>query len=162
MNWWENYRSGWIDSFLKPSDLRYKIEIQHILGLELSPWHSTKFTDIADIDIQHVKTYVVAKAVAFSKHINNTFLRKDNSSIVLTCGAGFKNFFKNEEWEDVTPVFLADKWAVWCWKYDTQTSIINFHQVNTKGAVKLNFPNDPNWAQSIQDFLSLQLKSMLS
>jgi hypothetical protein len=162
LNWWDKYRAGWIDSFLKPSSVDYKIEIQHILGLELSPWHSKKFTEITDIDIQHVRVNVVDKAVTFSKQINNPFLRKDDCSIVLTCGAGFKNFFKKEKWEKVTPDFLRGKWEVWLWKYDEKTAILNFHQIKTKGAVKLNFPNDQNWSQSIQEFLLLQLKAMLA
>jgi hypothetical protein len=162
LNWWNKYRADWVNSFLKPSNIKYQIEIQHIIGLELSPWHSRKFAEIRDIDIQHAKDIVVDKAVTFSKHINNPYLRNDTCSLVLTCGAGFKNFFKKEEWIEITPTFLEGKWNVSIWKYNKETSIINFHQTNTKGPVKLNFPNDPNMVSSIQAFLSEQLKAMLA
>lgn len=161
LNWWNKYRAGWINSFLKPPTVNYEIGIENILGLELSPWHSRKFTDIGNIDYKFVMENVVDKAVLFSKQINNPFLRIENYSIVLTCGSGFKSFFKNETWMQVTPAFLKRKWNVWVWKYDEETSIINFHQVDTKGPVKLNFPNDPAWEKEIQDFLSDHLKAML-
>ena len=160
--WWNDYRAKWVDTFLKPNNIDYQIEIQHILGLELSPWHSTKFTDIKDIDIAFAKKNVVDIAVKFSKVINNPFLRNNEHSIVLTCGAGFKFFFIKEIWEDITPDFLKIKWQVWKWKYNENTSILCFHQINTNGPVPLNFPNDIKIKKDMQDFISEQLKKMLA
>lgn len=157
LRWWDNFRAQWVESFIKPKDVNYQIEIQHILGLELSPWHSKVFADIKDIDIDFAISSVVDKAVMFSKHIHNPYLRDDNRSLVLTCGAGFKNFFNAKKWEEITPDFLKASWKVWQWKYDTNTSIINFHQTNTKGAVRLNFPDDEINNSAIQKFLLKQL-----
>jgi hypothetical protein len=162
MDWWDKHRAKWIDSFLKPDNVTHKIEIQHILGLELSPWHSKVFTDIKDINIDFAIEMVVKRAVEFSKHINNHYLREENKSLVLTCGAGFKNFFKAQNGEQITPNFLDGKWRVWKWQFDDDTSIINFHQTNTKGAVTLNFPNKEIFKEDLQLFLVEQLKAMLA
>ena len=162
MQWWNKYRAQWIEEFLKPDGLNYQIEVQHILGLELSPWHSKVFTDIESIDVNYCLDKVVNKAVLFSKQINNPWLREGNLSLVLSCGAGFIKILNNQEWKEITPDFLQGSWKVWRWKYDSDTAIINFHQTNTKGAVTLNFPDNNSNKNSLQEFLLKQLKSMLA
>ena len=160
LEWWDKYRAKWIDSFLKPKNVLHKIEIQHILGLELSPWHSKVFADIKDLDFEFIKNNVVKKAVEFSKYINNSYLRNGDKSIVLTCGSGFKFFFKKECWLEITPTFLEGEWMVWKWQFDENTSILNFHQTNTNGVVPLNFPKEEKYKDDLQKFFHEQLKSM--
>lgn len=97
-SWWHTNRLMWLKNSGLYNDVPY---LNEIMGLELTPWHSTNFIQMAGtIDSKKEKNlmamwdYVIYPAIMFSRKIENGYLNNDQRSIVIAKGAELRNFFK--------------------------------------------------------------------
>jgi hypothetical protein len=87
--WWHDNRLLWLKDIL---DLKETPSLNDIIGIELTPWHSTNFAEMGNTAQEdNIWQYVLKPCIELSKNIEEGLFKKGNKSIVIAKGSALKN-----------------------------------------------------------------------
>lgn len=101
--WWHDHRLLWLKKVLQ---LENTPSLNDIIGLELTPWHSTSYAEMGNTaQDENVWKYVLRPCVEFSKKIKkDSPLRKDKKAIVISKGSALKKLLTAENLKKLSKV----------------------------------------------------------
>ncbi|HLP73293.1 MAG TPA: hypothetical protein VK155_10350 [Bacteroidales bacterium] len=120
--WWYRNKLSW----LIKNNLCEKVELDEIIGLELTPWHSETFSEMKNtVTPESIFKYVILPAFEFSKKIKNDHFRQGNKSIVIAKGSPLKELLVEDKVKELIeennykssskcePVEADNRWSKW-------------------------------------------------
>jgi len=127
--WWHDNRLLWLKDILGIDDLQNLPSLNDIVGIELTPWHSTNFSEMVNTaKANNIWQYVLKPCIEFSKNIEEGCFKRGKKSIVIAKGSVLKKILseKNlkilsnefEELKDSNPIKPLQNYTNWYqWVY---------------------------------------------
>jgi hypothetical protein len=92
--WWYDNRLLWLKEL---QGLANAPSLNDILGLELTPWHSTNFAEMGNTFREEtIWKFVLKPCIEFSKKLEEGVFMKDNKSIVIVKGSVLKDILSQK------------------------------------------------------------------
>lgn len=142
LEWWVKNRVKWVNETFERSDGK-TTTLNDILGLELIPWHTKSFGEIAiTLNTTELNQYVFEPAAKISKSVINKWLCSNGASIVI--GRGLQSVVAVRDMLDFKPCVselpenLNKKWNVHRAMLDDTTILIDF--TKKKGGFGMKLP----------------------
>lgn len=153
LKWWKNNRVKWVNTIFNKT-----VTLDNILGIELTPWHTTSFNELRrTLKSSEVKDYVLKPAAVISKLITNKYLNNGKYSIVIGRGLmGVEAVKKNVIFQPCVSRLLKGeqlKWNISRGMLDETTILIDFSR--RKGGFGMGLPQ----SDKLKDFFRSELRS---
>jgi hypothetical protein len=158
LRWWDDNRVRWINEVFGAHD-EAPATLDNIVGLELTPWHTRSFGEIAStMNGKQVANYVFKPAAVMSKQIKNRYLCEGEKSIVIGRGLqgvlAVRDLVRFEPCVTPLPARIEEKWSVRRGVLDDQTILIDFSR--KRGGFGMKFPVHPE----LSPFFESELQSL--
>lgn len=101
--WWHDNRLLWLKDILA---LKKPPSLNEIIGVELTPWHSTNFAEMGNTAQEDsIWQYVLKPCIELSKKIEEGLFKKGSKSIVISKGSALRNVLSKKNLKKLSKKF---------------------------------------------------------
>jgi hypothetical protein len=163
--WWHDNRLLWLQDILGSEETP---SLNDIIGVELTPWHSTNFAEMGNTASENnIWQYVLKPCIELSKKLEEGPFRKGSKSIVISKGSALKHVLSKKKLEKLSEEFpelkmnlnpiveLTNHTNWYLWKFSCpETQWQCFFLVYTKKGFDMKIEKGKKVKNMLQEILS--------